>query len=135
MAEERQEIAGVVSFAVWRKACCLDGSGRRDLRPWREFRRATRRASTSARRARTTRTVNAAALPPSPIALPPDARPPRALASRARSALYFVARGDGSHEFSASLEEHNRAVRASTSCSAVARHTARDRRAENSGAT
>jgi UPF0755 protein len=25
-------------------------------------------------------------------------------------ALYFVARGDGSSEFSASLEEHNRAV-------------------------
>ena len=24
--------------------------------------------------------------------------------------LYFVARGDGTHEFSASLEEHNRAV-------------------------
>jgi UPF0755 protein len=25
--------------------------------------------------------------------------------------LYFVARGDGSHQFSPSLEEHNRAVR------------------------
>jgi UPF0755 protein len=25
--------------------------------------------------------------------------------------LYFVARGDGSHYFSATLEEHNRAVR------------------------
>jgi len=26
------------------------------------------------------------------------------------AALYFVARGDGSHEFTRSLEEHNRAV-------------------------
>jgi UPF0755 protein len=26
-------------------------------------------------------------------------------------ALYFVARGDGSHYFSATLEEHNQAVR------------------------
>jgi len=26
-------------------------------------------------------------------------------------ALYFVARGDGTHEFSATLEQHNRAVK------------------------
>jgi UPF0755 protein len=25
--------------------------------------------------------------------------------------LYFVARGDGTHQFSSTLEEHNRAVR------------------------
>jgi UPF0755 protein len=36
---------------------------------------------------------------------------PAAAAAPARSkALYFVARGDGSSEFSETLEQHNRAV-------------------------
>jgi UPF0755 protein len=52
-----------------------------------------------------------AGLPPSPIALPGRAAIHAALHPAPGSALYFVARGDGSHEFSASLEEHNRAVR------------------------
>lgn len=53
-------------------------------------------------------------LPPTPIALPGAA----ALAAAARpapgDALYFVAtgRGDGSHRFSSTLAEHNRAVQA-----------------------
>lgn len=50
-------------------------------------------------------------LPPTPIALPGK----DALAAAARPAagdeLFFVARGDGSHEFSRSLREHNAAVR------------------------
>jgi UPF0755 protein len=33
-----------------------------------------------------------------------------AVAPASTPALYFVARGDGSSQFSASLEEHNRAV-------------------------
>jgi UPF0755 protein len=49
-------------------------------------------------------------LPPTPIALPGKA----ALMASAQPApgeeLYFVARGDGSHAFSASLREHNAAV-------------------------
>jgi UPF0755 protein len=49
-------------------------------------------------------------LPPTPIAAPGrDAL--RAVAKPADGeALYFVARGDGSHQFSASLREHNAAV-------------------------
>jgi len=49
-------------------------------------------------------------LPPTPIALPGDA----ALAAVAKpaggDALYFVARGDGSTQFSPTLDEHNAAV-------------------------
>jgi UPF0755 protein len=49
-------------------------------------------------------------LPPTPIAMP-GAASLRAVVHPAQSDyLYFVARGDGSHEFSRSLEEHNRAV-------------------------
>ena len=50
-------------------------------------------------------------LPPGPIASPGLAAL-RAAANPAESQfLYFVARGDGSHQFSATLREHNRAVR------------------------
>jgi UPF0755 protein len=49
-------------------------------------------------------------LPPTPIAMPGE----EALRAAVRPAdtrfLYFVARGDGSHEFSSTLEQHNRAV-------------------------
>jgi len=49
-------------------------------------------------------------LPPTPIALPGRASIHAALHPAAGGALYFVARGDGSHEFSDTLEQHNRAV-------------------------
>jgi len=50
-------------------------------------------------------------LPPGPIASPGLAAL-RAAAFPAQSqALYFVARGDGRHEFNVTLEAHNRAVR------------------------
>jgi UPF0755 protein len=49
-------------------------------------------------------------LPPTPIALPGVPALEAALHPTPGDALYFVARGDGSHEFSATLEEHNRAV-------------------------
>ncbi|MBK8800363.1 MAG: endolytic transglycosylase MltG [Anaerolineales bacterium] len=48
---------------------------------------------------------------PSPIALPDGQQLPRHCIRRDGDALYFVARGDGSHEFSATLEKHNAAVR------------------------
>ncbi|HKE48022.1 MAG TPA: endolytic transglycosylase MltG [Rhodanobacteraceae bacterium] len=49
-------------------------------------------------------------LPPTPIALPGTPALEAALHPTPGDALYFVARGDGSHEFSATLDEHNRAV-------------------------
>ena len=51
-----------------------------------------------------------AGLPPTPIALPGRAALKAALHPAPGNTLYFVARGDGSHEFSATIEEHNRAV-------------------------
>ncbi len=50
-------------------------------------------------------------LPPTPIALPGLAALGAALHPEPGDALYFVARGDGSHHFSATLEEHNQAVK------------------------
>jgi UPF0755 protein len=50
-------------------------------------------------------------LPPTPIAASGVASLRAALRPRKRPALYYVARGNGSSEFSRTLEEHNRAVR------------------------
>jgi len=49
-------------------------------------------------------------LPPTPIALPGSVALQAALHPAPGDALYFVARGDGSHEFSPTLDAHNRAV-------------------------
>ena len=49
-------------------------------------------------------------LPPSPIAMPGSAALQAALHPAASDALYFVARGDGSSQFSRTLDEHNKAV-------------------------
>jgi UPF0755 protein len=50
-------------------------------------------------------------LPPSPICLPGAESIYAALHPEPGDSLYFVAKGDGSHYFSATLEEHNKAVR------------------------
>ncbi|MFO0123604.1 MAG: endolytic transglycosylase MltG, partial [Inhella sp.] len=55
-------------------------------------------------------TYTRAGLPPTPIALPGWASLQAAAQPAQTPALYFVARGDGSSEFSETLEAHNRAV-------------------------
>ena len=50
-------------------------------------------------------------LPPTPIAMPSAAAIDAALHPQPGTSLYFVARGDGGHYFSDSLEQHQKAVR------------------------
>jgi UPF0755 protein len=51
-----------------------------------------------------------AGLPPTPIAMPGKQSLLAAVQPAASKALYFVSRGDGTSEFSTSLDAHNRAV-------------------------
>jgi UPF0755 protein len=50
-------------------------------------------------------------LPPTPISSPGLTSLKAALHPILTNNLYFVARGDGSHEFSSNLQSHNRAVK------------------------
>lgn len=49
-------------------------------------------------------------LPPTPISMPGAEAIHAVMHPAEGDALYFVGRGDGSHQFSATLQEHNRAV-------------------------
>lgn len=50
-------------------------------------------------------------LPITPIAMPSEGSIRAALNPKEGKSLYFVSRGDGTHQFSNTLEEHNQAVR------------------------
>lgn len=50
-------------------------------------------------------------LPPTPIAMPGEGALRASVDPAEGDTLYFVARGDGTHQFSRTLQEHNRAVR------------------------
>lgn len=56
-------------------------------------------------------TYTRAGLPPTPICLPGRAAIHAAVQPAPGEAIYFVSRGDGTHEFSATIEQHNNAVR------------------------
>ena len=56
-------------------------------------------------------TYTRAGLPPTPIALPGRAAIQAALNPKAGNTLYFVAKGNGAHQFSETLDAHNSAVR------------------------
>jgi UPF0755 protein len=55
-------------------------------------------------------TYTVAGLPPSPIAIPSKAAIEAAIAPMETDAFYFVATGSGGHNFSKTLDEHNRNV-------------------------
>ncbi len=55
-------------------------------------------------------TYTRAGLPPTPIALPGGTAIDAVMRPASGDTLYFVARGDGSHYFSRTLQEHNQAV-------------------------
>lgn len=63
------------------------------------------------RRATPYNTYTIDGLPPTPIAMPGRDSLLAAVNPKPGRSLYFVARGDGSHVFSETLQQHNRAVR------------------------
>ncbi len=107
-AEERKKISGVFNLRLKKNMklqtdpTVIYGMGdnyngnirRRDLRTDTPYNTYTRKG-----------------LPPTPIALPGRASIEAAVSPDKGDDLYFVAKGDGTHQFSESVKEHNAAVR------------------------
>jgi UPF0755 protein len=107
LSEERRQIAGVFTRRLQQKmrlqtdptviyglGVTFDGDlRRRDLKADTPYNTYTRHG-----------------LPPTPIAMPGKASLQAAVSPEPGETLYFVARGDGSHVFSQSLEDHEAAV-------------------------
>lgn len=108
VAHEREEIAGVfirrlkIGMLLQTDPTVIYGMGER-------YRGKITRADL--RRPSAYNTYVISGLPPTPIAMVGREAIYAALHPKAGKSLYFVARGDGSHVFSNSLAEHNRAVR------------------------
>ena len=106
-AEDRAQIAGVfinrlrIDMPLQTDPSVIYGMGERFTG---NLRRADLQADTP------WNTYSRRGLPPTPIALPGQASLLAAVQPAATRALYFVARGDGSSQFSDTLEAHNRAV-------------------------
>lgn len=107
-AHERSEIAGVFVRRLQRKMLLqtdptvIYGMGER-------YKGRITRADL--RRPTPYNTYTNAGLPPTPIAMVGRAAITAALNPADGDTLYFVAKGDGTHQFSRTLQEHNRAVR------------------------
>ena len=108
LAEERQEVAGVfvrrlkLGMKLQTDPTVIYGLGA-------DFDGDLRR--TDLQRDHPYNTYVHTGLPPTPIAMPGRDAIVAALNPAAGTALYFVARGDGGHQFSTTLSEHNAAVR------------------------
>jgi len=96
------------SSGVCRRGNEAAGRSDRDLRTRKRLRR-----QPAAQRPRDRHAYNSytrTGLPPTPICLPGRAAIHAVVSPGGGGELYFVAKGDGSHYFSASLDEHQRAV-------------------------
>ncbi|MBK1734634.1 aminodeoxychorismate lyase [Halorhodospira abdelmalekii] len=107
LAEERPRIAGVFIRRL-EKGMRLQADPTVVYGLGDEFEGRLRRADL--RRDTPYNTYTRHGLPVTPIALPGSASLQAAVDPAPGDELYFVARGDGSHHFSKTLEEHNRAV-------------------------
>ena len=107
---DRAEIAGVFvnrlnkGMLLQTDPTVIYGMGERFLAQRRNIRRADLTRDTPYN------TYTRAGLPPGPIALVGKAALDAASQPKSTQALYFVARGDGSSQFSATLSQHNDAV-------------------------